>query len=431
MSDASTTPDWAEAPLEKPALAPVAEPERLVALDVLRGVAVLGILALNIQSFSMIGAAYMNPNAYGDLEGANRTVWYFTHLFGDQKFMSIFSMLFGAGVALMTSKAEAKGRSALGLHLRRMGLLIGFGFLHAHLLWYGDILWFYGWCGLLVYVFRKLPVPVLIVLAVVGMAIASGISLFFGWTMQFWGDEGVREFSDGGWLPVAKVVQPELDAYRGGWLSQAVHRTPTALFFEFLIPIIGGIGFKVLGLMLIGVALFRTGVITARRSALFYVVMAALGLGIGLPIVAWGVHQHDAHDWDVRYSFFFGGQYNFWASVIVALGYIGLVMLVCRLIPRALLLRPFAAAGRMAFTNYIAQTVICTTIFYGHGFGLFGVVERTGQIQIVVAIWIVQLIWSPIWLAFFRFGPMEWAWRSLSYWKRQPFLRSGPTRSSA
>ncbi len=85
----------------------------------------------------------------------------------------------------------------------------------------------------------------------------------------------------------------------------------------------------------------------------------------------------------------------------------------------------------MAFTNYIAQTVICTTIFYGHGFGLFGVVERTGQIQIVVAIWIVQLIWSPIWLAFFRFGPMEWAWRSLSYWKRQPFLRSGPTRSSA
>jgi len=431
VSQTPSEPDWAEPlPVTPPLtteltteLAPVGDRDRLVSLDVLRGVAVLGILVLNIQSFSMIGAAYMNPHAYGDLEGANRTVWYFTHLLGDQKFMSIFSMLFGAGIALMAASAEAKGRSAVWLHVRRMAWLGLFGLLHAHLLWYGDILWFYAWCGFLAYFLRRLPVPILIGLAVLLFAISSGISAFFGWSMEFWGEEGVQQFSDESWLPTAEIVQKELDAYRGGWLSQAPHRSMTAIFFETLLLFVFGIGFKALGLMLIGIALFRTGVLSAKRSPGFYLAMIVLGLGIGLPVVAFGVQQNIAHGWDVNYSFFFGGLYNFWASALVALGYVGIVMLVCRLCGNAVFLRPLAATGRMAFTNYIAQTVICTTIFYGHGFGLFGSVERVEQIAIVAAICGVQLIWSPIWLRFFRFGPMEWLWRSLSYWERQPFLR--------
>ncbi|MHC5113403.1 MAG: DUF418 domain-containing protein [Planctomycetota bacterium] len=431
MSEAPSAPEWVEGIPEEPALAPVTERERIGSIDVLRGVAVLGILFLNIQSFSMIGAAYMNPNAYGDLTGANRTVWYFTHLLGDQKFMSIFSMLFGAGVALMARSAEAKGRSAGGLHLRRMLWLMLFGVMHAHLLWYGDILWFYAWCGLLVYFCRKLPVPLLFILGVVGLAMGSGVSFFWGWTMQFWGEQGVQNFIDQSWLPVAEVVQRELDAYRGNWLEQVPARTVTALFFEFLVFTIFGVGFKVIGMMLLGIGLFRGRVITGERSLGFYAAMAVLGIGIGLPIVAWGVHQHEAHGWDARYSFFFISQFNYWASVIVAMGYIGLVMFVCRAISAgSLVLRPLAATGRMAFTNYISQTVICTTIFYGHGFGLFGEVERVGQLQIVLAISLAQLVWSPIWLHFFRSGPLEWAWRSLSYWKRQPFLKQ-PAPGSA
>ena len=120
---------------------------------------------------------------------------------------------------------------------------------------------------------------------------------------------------------------------------------------------------------------------------------------------------------------FLGSQFNYWASILVALGWVGLVMLVCKSDLLRPLTRPFAAVGRMAFSNYIMHTVICTTIFYGHGFGLYGYAERWQQVCVVVAIWGVQLAISPLWLKYFRFGPLEWLWRSLSYWRLQPFLR--------
>ncbi len=134
---------------------PVSERERIFTLDVLRGFAVLGILPMNIQDFSMPGAAYLNPTAYGDLHGANYWVWLLSHLLADEKFMTIFSMLFGAGIFLMTSRIEAAGQPSAALHYRRMGWLVLFGLLHAYLLWSGDILFSYGVCGLLVFLFRK------------------------------------------------------------------------------------------------------------------------------------------------------------------------------------------------------------------------------------------------------------------------------------
>ncbi len=138
-------------------LGPVQGSERIQSLDVMRGVAVLGILVMNIQSFAMIGAAYMNPTAYGDLEGVNGWVWYLGHLFADMKFMTIFSMLFGAGVIVMTSRREAAGQSSAGVHYRRMVWLLVFGLAHAYLLWYGDILYTYALCGFVLYLFRKAP----------------------------------------------------------------------------------------------------------------------------------------------------------------------------------------------------------------------------------------------------------------------------------
>src|SRR5258708_23123865 len=133
----------------------VAGPERIVPMDVLRGFALLGILVMNIQLFAMVEAAYDNPTAYGDLNGANFLVWLLSHLFADQKFISIFSMLFGAGIVLMWRKAERSGARPARLHYRRMGWLILFGLLHAYLLWYGDILYAYGICGLFVCLFRR------------------------------------------------------------------------------------------------------------------------------------------------------------------------------------------------------------------------------------------------------------------------------------
>ncbi|MFH1754581.1 MAG: hypothetical protein ABIA59_02650 [Candidatus Latescibacterota bacterium] len=134
--------------------APIAPGERSVSLDVLRGVAVLGILIMNIQSFSMIEAAYLNPSSYGDLTGLNKWVSIVSHIFADQKFMTIFSILFGAGIVLMTSKAEATGRKSAGLHYRRTFWLLVIGAMHAYLLWHGDILVLYALCSLGVFWFR-------------------------------------------------------------------------------------------------------------------------------------------------------------------------------------------------------------------------------------------------------------------------------------
>ena len=124
----------------------------------------------------------------------------------------------------------------------------------------------------------------------------------------------------------------------------------------------------------------------------------------------------------MRESFFLASQYNYWASILVALGWVGATMLVCQS-PLKRLTRPLAAVGRMAFSNYILDTVICTSIFYGFGLGMFGKVSRVQQIEIVFAIWIVQLVISPLWLKYFQFGPLEWLWRSLTYWSRQPFRK--------
>jgi uncharacterized protein len=144
------------------------------------------------------------------------------------------------------------------------------------------------------------------------------------------------------------------------------------------------------------------------------------GVGLGGAIITHGVQLNLEHQWDMEYSMFLGSTYNYFGSLLVALGWISLVMVVCKTDAVRRLTRPLAAVGRMAFTNYIMQTVICTTIFYGHGFGLYGTLSRLELLYIVLAVWAFQLVLSPIWLHFFRFGPAEWLWRSLVYWRAQP-----------
>ncbi len=405
----------------QPKLAPLSESQRITSLDVLRGFALLGILAMNIQLFSMIYAAYLNPTAYGDLTGANEWVWRMTRILADLKFMAIFSMLFGAGIVLMTSRAESRGQSVAGVHYRRMAWLIVFGLLHAHLLWYGDILYWYGMCGLVVYPFRRLRPRWLLVWGLLSIAVSCALILSAGWSMQFWPPEVLEGFRLD-WQPTPEMTVEEIATYQGGWLEQMNHRVPKAFEMEtssFLIWAAWRVG----GLMLVGMALFKLGLFSAKRSAALYGTLIAVALLVGVPAILYGMHRNFAASWDVRYSFFFGPQFNYLASILVSLGWVGLVMLVCQKPGLAPLTHSFAAVGRMAFTNYILQTVICTTIFYGHGFGLFGQTERIGQIAIVAAVWVFQLVISPIWLRYFLFGPLEWLWRSLTYLQRQPFRR--------
>ncbi len=416
----------AVAPLQPAELAgPITAPERIVSLDVLRGFAVLGILVMNIQSFSMVGMAYVNPTVYGDLTGANYWVWYFSHLLADMKFMTIFSMLFGAGIIVMTGRCEATGRPSVGLHYRRMGWLLMFGVLHAHLLWYGDILYFYALCGMVAYWFRKLPPWLLIVLGLIALSVTSGISLLFGFTIETFVDQVRAD-----WNPPPEAINAEIAAYQGSWWDQMGYRVPEAIKFETSIFLVF-LGWRAGGLMLVGMALFKLGVFSARRSAGVYLALVAAAAVIGAPVIIYGIQRNFAANWDVTYSMFLGGQFNYWASLLVSLGWVGLVMLACKTAAAGAITRPLAAVGRMALTNYLMQTIICTTIFYGHGFGKFGEFSRVEQLLTVLGVLAFQLIVSPIWLRYFRFGPFEWLWRSLTYLKLQPMRReaAGPTGS--
>jgi len=402
---------------------PVAEKERIVSIDVLRGFALLGILPMNIQYFSMISAAYGNPTAYGDLHGANYWVWLLCHVLADQKFMTIFSMLFGAGILLMTSRIEATGKPSAALHYRRMGWLILFGLAHAYLLWSGDILVAYGMCGLLVYLCRKLRPRTLLVLGLLTIAVASGSLASYGAWSRHWSPAQLQIAREQLWMPTASQTANEIRAYRGTWTAQMKFRVPDSVQMETIF-FVAFTFWRVTGLMLAGMALFKLGVFNAKQPASLYWTMIAIALCYGIPLTLYGTHRDFAAGWDFRYSFFYGTQFNYWASLLVSLGWVGAVMLASR----ATALLPFtvrlAAVGRMAFTNYIMHTIICTTLFYGHGFGLFGKIERLWQFAIVLAIWALQLVVSPIWLKHFFFGPLEWSWRCLTYLQWEPLRRS-------
>ena len=412
---------------ERTGLRPVAQTERIDSIDVLRGVGLLGILVMNIQLFAMPQAAYFNPTTYGDLTGANLCVWVVSRMLADQKFMTVFSMLFGAGIVLMTGRAEARGESGR-LHYRRMGWLLVIGLLHGHLLWSGDILFLYAVCGMLVYPLRRLPPWRLLVLGAVLVGVASAILVVVGLSLPYWPGEEQAEFLTDVWQPTPDMIDAELGAYRGGWLDQQPVRSKAALEFETFVLLIWGM-WRAGGLMLIGMALFAQGVFSARRSFRLYAALISLALAIGLPVQGYGISLDFERGWSA-WSFFFGAQFNYWGSLVVSLGFIGAVMLACQRPALRRFTRPFASVGQTALTNYLLQTVICTTIFYGHGLGWFGSVDRLGQVGVVAGVWAAQLIASSLWLRRYRFGPAEWVWRSLTYGIRPP-LRSRLTPSPA
>jgi len=407
-----------------PSAEPVETGQRIASLDVLRGVALLGILVMNIQSFAMPDAAYLNPSAYGDLTGANLWVWIAGRLLSDEKMYGIFSMLFGAGILLMTGRAEARGASPARLHYRRMGWLMLFGLLHGHLLWSGDILWFYGVAGLVVYLFRTWSPKSLVAAALVFFAIGSATFASVGVRVRNLPPDDYQVFTQENWQPTPEMIQDEIATFRGGWLRQMPARTVEALFMEIGIFLLL-LGWKTIANMLLGMALFKWRVITGGQSRAVYKRMAAAGFLLGLPIVAFGIWKDFASGWDGRYSFFFGSQYNYWAAIVVDMGWIGAIMLFCKSDRLMAFRAALGALGRTAFSNYILQTLLCSAVFYGNGLGLFGAVTRVQQLLIVCAIWIAQLSISRLWLRHFLYGPLEWLWRSLTYWRQMPIRAAG------
>jgi Predicted membrane protein len=391
---------------------PTPPSERIVSLDVLRGVAVLGILVINVRVYSMPEVTLTNPNAYGDFTGPNYLSWLAGHVLAELKFITLFSALFGAGIVLFTERKE----EPIALHHRRTAWLLAIGLGHAYLLWYGDILVPYALCAFVLVGFRRRPPSVLAKAGLLLVLVPSVLEVFAGATM---GAEAVA----GQWMPAESTLQEEVRIYRGGLLEQLEHRVPTSLRRQTL-GFLGGTFWRVGGTMLLGMALYRWGVLTDERSNRLYALLAAGGLA-GVGVVLAGVWFIEAANWEPGVALFWR-QFNYWGSFLVAGGYIGVVTLYTRWRPRGLLTRALAAVGRTAFTNYLLQTVVATTLFYGHGFGLFGSVSRAEALGFVAVFWVVQITLSVLWLRLFRFGPVEWLWRTLTYEERQP-LRREPT----
>ncbi len=276
----------------------------------------------------------------------------------------------------------------------------------------------YALCSLFVFLFRKLSPKKLLVTGLVLISISSLIYFLIVFSLPAWPPESYENGSQY-WMPNQETIEHEISAYRSGWLQQMTHRVPSSLAFQTFIFLIWS-GWRAGGLMLLGMALFKWGVLTAERSGRFYRISALVGFCIGMPVVILGIVRNFAEGWSFDFSMFKGVQFNYWGSILVSLAYISIIMLISKSSKWNKFTFPFAAVGRMALTNYLMHTLVLTTIFYGHGLGLFGKVERKEQILFIVGLWTIQLIGSPLWLRHFRFGPAEWLWRSLTYWKIQP-----------
>jgi uncharacterized protein len=278
--------------------------------------------------------------------------------------------------------------------------LLVIGLLHAYLLWYGDMLVTFAICGGLAFLHRELAPTRLLVAGMVHLAVAPLLSSALAWSAPDVLAQAVVASSP-------EAVAREVAAYRGGWLLQQTHRAPTAWGFQTSYLALRG-AWQTSGFMLLGIALFRIGVLTGERPARWYAALAAGGFGAGVPLMLLAAHRGFTHGWDLRDRLLVGVHLSYWGSLLVGLGWVGALVLLSR---RGWVPRPVVAVGRTALSNYLLATLLCTTVFYGHGLGLFGSVDRVGQLGIVAVVWTIQLVVSSWWLGRFATGPAEWAVR--------------------
>ena len=421
---------------------PVSGANRIQSLDVLRGFALLGILLLNIIEFGLVGAAYSNPAIdLADGSGLDVGVWAAVELFAEGAMRCVFSLLFGAGVVLFATGVRAKSG---WLHYKRTFWLAMIGFFDVFvLLWIGDILVTYALAGAILYWFRNLRVRWLLTIATV---LLIAISSFYGLvrvglgfthqaalevaaaadpesvspeTLEFakqW-DEFAADFE-----PTAEQQVAEITARRGGYAAafrDNAENVPGMLGFVMPVFLI----WDALLMMIIGMALFKMGVLQGRRSDAFYKRMMLIGFPLGLAVNGLEVWTALRNDFEF-FSVFAQMQpsYHF-GRLGMGLGYVGLVVLFAKSSAFERLRGMLASVGRMALSNYLMHSALAMLIFTGVGFGLVGALSRGQLYPIVIAIWVLQLFLSDWWLARFQFGPVEWLWRLLTYGKRPPFRK--------
>lgn len=419
---------------------PVVKQDRIRSIDTLRGVALLGILILNIIAFALPFGSYFNPVVDGATAGASLTAYVISDTFFEGSMRTIFSMLFGAGVILFTAKPDTAPLSVADLYFRRTILLILFGVIDAYLLlWVGDILYAYGVAGLFLYIFRNAR-PLRL------FGAGTAIILFFAILHAFAAAELGRLHADVATIqakPAAAVTDADREALAQWETLQEEMFEPAELNAGTVevrkadyLTIVAGLApvnlqfqttdyyqhnfWDVIAMMLLGMAFMKWGVFGAGLSTRTYVLMTVVGLGVGLSVNYYEVSRFIDSGFATHLNVSpLRPTYDI-GRLFVAVGYIGLVMLICQKQMLTWLRAALAAVGQMALTNYLSHSVICAIVFTGVGFGLVGELARHEIYYVVFAIWVFQLVTSPLWLRHFQFGPVEWLWRSLTYGERQP-----------
>jgi len=428
--------------------APVAEASRIKLIDALRGVALLGILLMNIPGFSM--PDYSSEVYRNDPTNINFWVSKIISVVFEGKMRAMFSMIFGAGILLFISKKE--GTSAHFLFYRRMFWLVLFGLIHAHLvLWIGDILYLYGVCGMIVYLFRNVN-PKYLVLAIPLVTISDFAmnTLFYqelrgkriAYVDATKAQSEHKTLTDAQtkalttWREVEKTMIPNREDAKENTKKMKSDYTTVA---SYLRPLAWDGQTKymlyeiwdAIALMLLGFALYKWGFLTGNWSNSNYRKVMLIGYGTGLPLVIYSSYYGFLNFSTLEANLarmervpinWIDFIYPFQRILLVMAHASALILLYKSGIIQGLFKR-LEAVGQMAFTNYIMHSIICTLFFFGYGLNYFAEFEFYQIYYLAFAIWILQLIISPIWLQYFYFGPLEWLWRSLTYWKVQPFKR--------
>jgi uncharacterized protein len=428
---------------------PVQAADRIKTIDMIRGVGLLGILLMNIPGFGI------DPSVYDALRrGSHTSTDFYTlkviSIFFEGTMRGLFSMLFGAGMILFTmNKKEVPGAvPVIYLYYRRLLWLLFFGVINAYvLLWWGDILFFYALCGMLLYPFRNSSPKLLLFLGVLCLSMAAlKTSLWYNEdrdsrqnyleavSAEKAGKKLTAEQKEAkaswlereNWRPPPERTERNVTQMRSGYIAVFTHLLPRNADDETWGTYHWAI-WDCLGMMLIGMALFRWGYFSNKLTTGDYTMGLLVGYGIGIP-VGWliftrgqlGMANISQYVDNYRANHFMLYDVK---RVFLSLGHASLIILIFRSRIVPWLMKALANVGQMAFSNYLMQSIICTLYFHGYGLGNYNKLSYHQLYYVVLAVWIFQLIFSSIWLNYFRFGPFEWLWRSLTYWKKQPMRK--------
>ncbi|WP_394838938.1 DUF418 domain-containing protein [Pendulispora rubella] len=393
--------------------APVAKGSRIEDMDIVRGIALFGVLTMNLAMAFRIpffGNPWEMPKAL-----LERIVFRLELIFVAGRAMTLFSILFGVGLAIFLERASARGPGAMWLLARRLLFLTAFGLVHAFLIWNGDILVSYSLAGLIALPFIRRRTWVVFA--------AAGV--FFLWHVfgHYW--PWIRELTD---RKVPGHFEEALRVYGTSSYWDIVRFRANEVTsmempgYVFLVP-------DELAKMLLGVAIWKSGVLRLEvrdkhQRALRWTAILGILYGTAFYIYRW-IHFELYHPPRTPPSTFMQIALHWNAmNIACALGYGAVLLLLLRHTAWRRRLGIFAPLGRMAFTNYLTQSIVFTTVFYGYGFGLLGKFGLAFTALVGIAFYILQGIVSTVWLRHFRFGPFEWAWRSLTYGQLQPLRRA-------